>query len=376
MTCDNIRSNIKPFLEDMLSENEFKEFTSHLESCSSCTKYVNSLDSISNQVRKLGDIEVPGDLCSSIIFKFHHPDKPAQAHRSTFKQKVIFGLIVLFFVPIIHFFIVSSFKTSDTPTQETTAPLPKTSGEKKYQAVHPDFFKSTTPMLLSEEKVVMTTPTHTYRKSCPAPDNSPVHWHLHSCDEIMVEKSLNLVKDLGITPVYYASDILIFDATSKDAKTLSEKLQLVSFLKNYGGKISLSKKEKTRIFLYFERKNAGTAFKKFINEERTQKEAQKTRNLLVSQKQKTFTFFFHWHITVSATKKPDIFHLVKNYAVSTDYISNSCVVFLVPIKEIKNLIGSLKLINETLIKDHSSANYKIFEQSDANARVSFYISEG
>ncbi|MFC1509972.1 zf-HC2 domain-containing protein, partial [Candidatus Omnitrophota bacterium] len=73
ITCDDIKKKLKPFQQDLLAENEYKAFAAHVDECPKCKQYIGSIDFLSNQLWKLGDVKVPSDLSSTILFKLTQP---------------------------------------------------------------------------------------------------------------------------------------------------------------------------------------------------------------------------------------------------------------------------------------------------------------
>jgi hypothetical protein len=69
MTCDGVRRLLRPFLEDLVSEEEHAEVVFHMDACPPCEKYIRSIGDLSNQVWKLGRIEVPADFTDTVLFK-------------------------------------------------------------------------------------------------------------------------------------------------------------------------------------------------------------------------------------------------------------------------------------------------------------------
>lgn len=98
--CDNIKSNLKPFMEDMLKEEEYQSFLGHIATCSKCKEYVGSVDSFSNQLWKLGDVKVPSDFCSTVLFKLKQPEEKIQDSELDAPKKFPVGILVSGFAVI------------------------------------------------------------------------------------------------------------------------------------------------------------------------------------------------------------------------------------------------------------------------------------
>ncbi len=72
MTCEDTRKRLKAFLDDLLAESEYRDMCVHLGSCSACSNHVRSISSLGNQLWKMGKIRVPGDMSSTILYKYAH----------------------------------------------------------------------------------------------------------------------------------------------------------------------------------------------------------------------------------------------------------------------------------------------------------------
>ena len=95
VTCNEVKDKLKPFLEDMLVEEEYQAFVAHLESCPKCKDYVRSIGALSNQLWKLGDIKVPTDFVSTVIFNLKHPKQEVPpATKPALSKKLAAGIII------------------------------------------------------------------------------------------------------------------------------------------------------------------------------------------------------------------------------------------------------------------------------------------
>jgi len=131
--CDNIKRNIKSFTEDMLKEDEFKAFLHHLETCTECKSYVRSVDSFSNQLWRLGDVKVPSDFGSTVLFKLTQPDEtPDEDQAPATSKKWFIGAIAFLLVAMtVSAGVIGYFKLRQ-PSQEEfqiIAVVDETAGE-------------------------------------------------------------------------------------------------------------------------------------------------------------------------------------------------------------------------------------------------------
>jgi predicted anti-sigma-YlaC factor YlaD len=110
MNCDDIKQKLKPFLEDLLAEKEYKAFCRHLDDCGKCKVYVRSVGSLSNQLWKLGQLNVPEDLISTIQYKLIHPKEKDQPAKTKITKKQIVVGIALIILTIVLVLEISYFK--------------------------------------------------------------------------------------------------------------------------------------------------------------------------------------------------------------------------------------------------------------------------
>jgi anti-sigma factor RsiW len=95
MTCLDIKEKIKPFIDDLLAEDEYQDFVSHLEGCAECRGYVAAFGSISNQLLKLGNVNVPPDFASTVLFKLKQPGQEARRPETAgSKRKILIALLI------------------------------------------------------------------------------------------------------------------------------------------------------------------------------------------------------------------------------------------------------------------------------------------
>ena len=126
MNCDDIKQRLQPFLEDLLVEKEYRAFCGHIETCNKCKVYIRSIGSLSNQIWKLGQIEAPQDLISTIQHKLVYPQERGQPFRIKITQKQAVVGITLIAVAIV---VVSGsiyFKKDRNPFQRNDALIVRT----------------------------------------------------------------------------------------------------------------------------------------------------------------------------------------------------------------------------------------------------------
>ena len=107
MICKDIREKIKPFLEDMLKEEEYQDFLQHLEQCSTCKKYVRSIDAFSNQLWQLEDVRPPSDFYAAVLFRLKRSKQESKKLESEILKKILIGTFVFVLTGTVLFFGVS-----------------------------------------------------------------------------------------------------------------------------------------------------------------------------------------------------------------------------------------------------------------------------
>lgn len=188
MECNQVKKQLTSFLEDILSEEDTRLFLGHLEICSRCKPYVRSIGDLSNQVWKLGNIAVPDDFRSTVLFKLSHPDAPAakdtpKPHRGIQKKYVLGGLVLI--LTIAAFFIKPFFLKTQKPA-EMPRKAPIAMMEPIESRVDENALTTTTlePSSLTPPLAGKAASTISSEKpGAPAEPQSPAiaqpqHWHL------------------------------------------------------------------------------------------------------------------------------------------------------------------------------------------------------
>jgi len=118
MSCSDIDKELKHFVGDLLSDADYQAYVEHLDSCPNCKSRVRSMGSFSNQLWELGDIEVPSDLDSTILFQFDQAKKEPRKSKSKSSKKLVFGVVILIVGFIITFGGKRFFKTAETEVDD------------------------------------------------------------------------------------------------------------------------------------------------------------------------------------------------------------------------------------------------------------------
>jgi len=250
MICSDIDKELKHFVGDLLSEDDYQGFVAHLDSCPQCTNRVRSMGSFTNQLWELGDIEVPSDLDSTILFQFDQAKKapPKPKPKKSKKQKLVIGAVIVI-VGIVAFFGWQKFsKTGELNVEQvgddevivqTTmikkkASVPDPEAERLYNQLKgmAESLAPATPIKSKEkdpdsQKEVSqkkeAPPLKESRKSAPAssPDAFSLHWHLPYFTETDVKQLVGTITMLDIDPDYNDQNFIIFRTINKKIKTLS-----------------------------------------------------------------------------------------------------------------------------------------------------------
>ncbi|MFA5146745.1 MAG: hypothetical protein WC515_05185 [Candidatus Omnitrophota bacterium] len=109
ITCADIKKRLKPFLEDLLAEDEYQVFVSHIKDCAKCRNYVGAIGSVSNQLWELGNVRVPSDFSSTVLFNLDHMERiPSAPKRGRPKKLIVVAAVLVisiaaFLIGVNHF---------------------------------------------------------------------------------------------------------------------------------------------------------------------------------------------------------------------------------------------------------------------------------
>ena len=122
--CDDlIKEKLRPFLDDLLTEDEYRAFNDHIKICDKCNTYVRSIGSLSNQLWKLGKVRVPSDLSSTILHKIDHPEQRSQPSvPAALKKYIAAGLIFILLAATI-FLGIKHFKNQQKVNETDGVPI-------------------------------------------------------------------------------------------------------------------------------------------------------------------------------------------------------------------------------------------------------------
>ncbi len=69
-TCATLIKKIKLFQDDLLMDAEYQAAIRHINGCAQCKTYVAALGSLSNELWKMGEVDVPSDFKNLVLVKW------------------------------------------------------------------------------------------------------------------------------------------------------------------------------------------------------------------------------------------------------------------------------------------------------------------
>ena len=252
ITCSDIKDNVKQLLDDRLVEKEYHAFFRHLESCLKCKEYVRAIGSLSNQIWKLSEVEVPADLSSSIIFKLKQSGDNNEAQPSSeLSTKVILGAIIMIAGLFVFFGTGIFLKTPEPSSGADNAGIVEPRSIKEQEPVSDEeaeyLFSQLRAMAQSLEPIsngksvrevsrvkvskegnlfLFDGSPETGKRSAPVAYS--LHWHIPYSKEAEISQLVDTIKNLEIDLNYEDKNFLIFEATSGKLKLLSDQIQLTN----------------------------------------------------------------------------------------------------------------------------------------------------
>ena len=79
MPCESIRPAVRKFLDDLLDENDYQDIQAHLADCKHCHDYAASIGTLSYRLYELGQVSVPPDMSSTILYEFNRASHAVSA---------------------------------------------------------------------------------------------------------------------------------------------------------------------------------------------------------------------------------------------------------------------------------------------------------
>lgn len=318
MTCNDIKKKLKSFLEDLLSEKEYQAFAAHLRGCSHCKQYVGSIGSLSNQLQQLGDVRVPSDFSSTVIFKLTQDEQKTRARRSAASKKLAVRVLVAVLAGLTLFFGVHYLKTNIRPqeTYEPSSPLaPPERGQSEEVSTKDRDYVSVTFEYEKESVPIVSPPK---KNQIAVPESPSLHWHLQYTEDDHRAKLVHMLTALGIRAKYQSYDLVLFAAKGREIEHLLEKIILTfqgaGSLRDCTAGVLVSPNENCDVSIYLEHKRVPVP---------------------------------HWHISFTLPhQKLKLLDMIKNERWSVDYESEDLIVFFLPgiyIKKLKVRIQAMRV---------------------------------
>ena len=229
MTCSDTDKGLKNFVGDLLSEDDYQDFVDHLDSCPQCTSRVRSMGSFTNQLWELGDIEVPSDLDSTILFQFDQAKKQPRKPKPKKSKKLVFSVVILIVGLSVAFGAKKFFKFEELNVEQVNneeviiqttgikrkASIPDPEAERLYKQLK-GMAASLAPMTQSATGKKDSEPQgEAPNKKERAPAESPavstvespsdaysLHWHLPYFTEADIKQLVGTITMLDIDPDY------------------------------------------------------------------------------------------------------------------------------------------------------------------------------
>ena len=256
LSCKEVGTHLKRFLEDLLSDDQHEVFLAHIDSCARCKMTVSGVGSFLNQIRELGKIKVPTDFSSAVLLRAKPIDKMALLEAmekkrvsAASKAPLLAGIVVLAVTLGGAFLAVNFFIHKNQPQKiETMAPQAvRPSGEVKpepSQAAETNLVPSapaqkTSEVILAQKLepgskpggVLTEKPSEGLSSQKIAASNLaayPVHWHFFYAAEDAKDKFSEVLRGSGHPLEYETSDTLLMTLPDKEADQLLKKVQAIS----------------------------------------------------------------------------------------------------------------------------------------------------
>lgn len=329
VNCGDIKARLRPFLDDVLTENEHSAFCDHINSCEKCGTYVHSVGSFSNQAWKLGKVKVPDDLSSTIIYGLTHPASENQPSMLTVPRWQIAGLAILALLATASLIGVSYFKN-----QRKASGFEKNMTIRMEAASKPD---SSTLLTFSEQPEEgapeqaapqeETAGAGPVKAAAPAASSVPqavapqcLHWHFKYSEPGRMARLINILGAMDVKPDYEGKNELIFTASGEKAEHLLEQLLDIirskSSFADFTPDVATYYDKNYIVSVYFEEGEANT---------------------------------LHWHIDrLLPEKRPALLDVIREFSKSVDYVSDRVVVFTISDQQLDDLKRRLQAMRVTI----------------------------
>lgn len=360
MTCNDIEENLKPFMEDLLGEEEYLAFHRHLEGCPKCRDHVGAFDSFAGHIWKLGDVEVPSDFGDTVFLKLRQSlPAPREPQPSTSKSVFIWAFIAVLIAATLYF-AINYFKLRESLQEQKEIVLPQAILEEngkeqiddeQAEVLYNQLKGIARTLGVSEEEAAPMKDSGAEKPLAPvAPVSSktaavvnPVqlHWHFRFPNRENKNSLLNTLTALGVKLDYRDKEFFIFTATKEQLTGMLNQNPRVSQENSPLRNLGPATKGKHHVSLYLE------------NEE---------------------TPAVHWHISAGLPGYRPLFkELVRKNGGTVTYKSGDEMIFSVlslQAKDIKTQIAAMRI----MLDEYGSKEYEK-EGSTGLIIVSVYFSK-
>ncbi len=341
MLCEEIRRLLKPFLEDLLSEEEYRAFVQHLDTCPACGDYARSFGCISNDLWKLGSLTVPSDFVPTVLYKLEHgqpqvsPPKAVPYRKWRGRIFVVILLLAGFFVGR-QYVLISQEKL--TRANHQPAQMPATTHGNHVQTkdfefpgnehapivinVQPPSEENTAEESVAETSVEAASKEGFFSSPTPAPviQTKPLHWHYTYSQDAQKQELLSILTDAGIRFSLQEAGVVMFEASGKQIREALEKIMLLDrgpdSLEDFTPAATAFAGKRQRASLYFDNKEVSA---------------------------------LHWHISfITLSQKEQSLPVIRQKAETIIHSSDELLVFSIQRTEVDNLRAKLLAAKATL----------------------------
>lgn len=326
--CSNIEQRIKPFLDDLLSEEEYQNIHAHLDQCTKCRQYVSAIGSLSYTLRELGHVEVPRDLADTVLFNLKKQPEEEPPKTSGSKKPLVIGALAVLLIGASVYFGFHYFKTRQQAEEKAKTP-PAAAEPVQEENEESDFWsdfegkaqeetgKTDKSSVLSE---VYVTPEGAEEEHGQQDDEvvptteKAYHLHFPQVTGVGQDKVSNILNRLGVLPDYRIPGILVVSVPSSTFSEFVSEMESaaprVLPVRNPEFQKLLFPHQLIRLSIYFEG----------------------TEDLI------------HWHIQVDAGKEYFIFDLFRQMDLTVNYDSPELIVVAVSSAKLAELISRLQAL--------------------------------